>query len=116
MRGHKDAVWGVEFSPDGGGLYSAGADHEVRYWDARPGPDAGPPDRNTLTGHEGRVTGLAFHPRAPILASVDMRGAARVWDARAGTLVRRLSDLPGQAHCAAFRPDGRRLAVGVWAA
>jgi hypothetical protein len=54
LKGHKAAVFGVAFSPDGQILASASADHTVKLWTAASGEL-----RATLAGHTDEVLGVA---------------------------------------------------------
>src|SRR5947207_8927879 len=57
LRGHRDVVRAVAFSPDGKFLASAGDDGKVRVWDS-----ATNSLRHTLEGHAGRIAVMAFSP------------------------------------------------------
>src|SRR5207244_785269 len=65
-----------------------------------------------LTGHKGLVVALAYSPDGRTLASASADGTARLWDLATGRLVATLQSPADRAHCVAFAPDGKSLAVG----
>ena len=69
-QGHRDALYGVAFSPDGQRLGTAGYDRLIQLWDAKTGKLL-----NTLKGHNGAVYGIAFSPDGKILAAGGMKEA-----------------------------------------
>src|SRR5262249_36319695 len=56
LRGHKDAIRDMAFSPDGTWLATGSADHIVRLWNAAD-RFSGP---RVFAGHEGPISALAF--------------------------------------------------------
>jgi len=58
LRGHKGAVVGVSFNPDGTRIASASTDKTVRTWDAIAKQPIEPP----LRGHGDMVLSVAFSP------------------------------------------------------
>jgi hypothetical protein len=116
LTGHTGAVSSVVFSPNGGQIASAGADHSVRVWDA-----AGGQQLLTLTGLQDVVTCVAFSPDAQQIAGGGWDGTIKVWDAATGRQTQTLAGHTGPVRGVAFRPDSLRLAsagrdatVRVW--
>ena len=108
LRGHKDVVWCVAFSPDGKRLVSGSKDKTLMIWDM----DAGQEPR-LLAGHGEDVVSVAFSPDGNLIASASHDKTVRLWDAATG----RLQHKPLEGHtnyvrCVAFSPDGRRCVTG----
>ena len=57
LRGHRDDVLSVEFSPDGRSVVTASKDGDARIWNARTGRT-----RVVLSGHGGTVSDASFSP------------------------------------------------------
>ena len=73
--GEFGGVWGIDLSPNGKHLASAGLDGVIRIWDAETGQD-GP----VLKGHTDRAIWVDFAPHRPLLASASYDGTVRLWD------------------------------------
>jgi WD40 repeat protein len=124
IRGHKDRVLALAFSPDGGRLASTSEDKTVKVWDVSAGLATGELLEPVFScEHTDWVNGVAFSPNGHLLASASNDRTVKVWDATTGA---RLLSLPGQAVpnpqvvLLAFSPDGLRLAAGsednkIWA-
>jgi hypothetical protein len=76
VAGHRGAVRSLAFSPDGGRLASASADHQAAIWEGR---DLHPVDR--LLGHTATVWGVAWSPDGSRLATASADGSIKVWRA-----------------------------------
>jgi hypothetical protein len=74
LRGHKDTVYGVAFSPDGKRLATASWDRTAKVWDAESGKEL-----LTLRGHSNFVDGVAFSPDGKRLATASGDSTVQVY-------------------------------------
>jgi WD40 repeat protein/tRNA A-37 threonylcarbamoyl transferase component Bud32 len=113
LRGHRNAIEGLAFSPDGRFLASSGgsgnrdAPNEVKVWEFATGRAVA-----TFRGHKGGGPGrIAFSPDGKKIASTGSDGV-RVWDPGTGkeecSFTLQGGDDPGAV---AFSPDGAHLAL-----
>ncbi|NEU75090.1 hypothetical protein PI95_021660 [Hassallia byssoidea VB512170] len=105
--GHRDAVYGVSFSPDGQTLASAGAEGWVKLWRTRDGYMI-----KTLIGHEHEVNNVTFSPNGDILASASADATIKLWRVKDGKLIRTLTGHNGEVFRVRFSPKGDILASG----
>ncbi len=105
LRGFRDGVRTVAFSPDGHLLAASSLSGAVRVWDLQGRRPLGSP----LQGGWGEVWSVAFSPDGRILAFSGADGAVRLLDVRNRTVlaVLRTQD---RVDGVAFSPDGRTLA------
>ena len=75
LTGHVDAVYGVDWSPDGRRIATSSNDNKIRIWSA----DTFEP-LLTLEGHDSYVHDVAWSPDGTQLASASGDGTVRLWD------------------------------------
>lgn len=101
-------VLAVAFDPSGSMLASAGADQQLRLWDARTHRQVGA----ELAGHASSVHALAFSPDSATLASASADSTVRIWNARRGVpLAEPGAAAPRPAAGAALSREGHVLAT-----
>src|SRR6266540_987937 len=105
LRGHKELVHGVAFSPDGKQLATAGFDNDVKLWSFPAGKEI-----RTLTGHTKPVYSVAFSSDGKTLASSSDDKTIRLWNVADGKLQRELKSHGGIVDAVVFSPDGKTLA------
>jgi WD40 repeat protein len=98
------AVFGVDWSPDGGRLAARGIDARLHVWDARTGQEA-----PRLAGHLNWISGLAYHPDGRRVATGGSDYFIKLWDVVARKELRTLRGHNGRVYRLAFDRDGRRL-------
>jgi WD40 repeat protein/serine/threonine protein kinase len=105
-------VNGVDFSPEGDRIASAGDDGVVRIWNSRTGEII-----KRIPAHDKAACSAAFHPDGRHLVSAGTDGFARVWDlaTERPVFTGQCDALRtfGAAYTVAFRPpEGKQLAAG----
>ncbi|KAG8822059.1 hypothetical protein FRC19_006795 [Serendipita sp. 401] len=109
LRGHRNRVTSVSFSPDGHRIASGSHDHTIRLWDAETGQALGEP----LRSRRNRVTSVSFSPDGRRIASGLDDYTIRLWDAETGrALGEPLRGRRNWVTSVSFSPDGRRIASG----
>jgi WD40 repeat protein len=104
IKGHKNWIYALAFSPDGSRLATGGWDKLIKLWN----PESGAP-LATLEGHLGFVNDLAFSPDGTRLASVAEDHTIRLWNPITGQ-----KDMVLRGHALGitsltFSPDGQRI-------
>nr|WP_232292131.1 serine/threonine-protein kinase [Frankia sp. QA3] len=112
LEGHTESALGVDISPNGRLLASAGADNLVQLWDIS--DRTHPVKLSTLTRHTSWTLDAAFSPDGRTLATVSYDRSAILWDISDPRHPAELSVILGHNGWvldAAFSPDGRTLAT-----
>ncbi|MDJ0838709.1 MAG: protein kinase [Acidobacteriota bacterium] len=105
LRGHTDAVLGLDVSPDNRLLASASRDHTVRLWSIATNGLL-----RVLRGHHGAVVDVAFSPDGSRLASASTDKTIRLWSVVTGEPDTVFTGHDGPLTALAYSPEGRRLA------
>lgn len=126
LREHRNAVFGVHFSPDGSSIVTAGADGIALVWNLQPGAVV-----VAFQGHTGSVNSAQFSPDGAFVLTASDDRTARIWDLTGQvvlTLINRVTPQlvddapnagasapaegsPAVINEAQFTLDGRRVAL-----
>lgn len=110
LTGHTGPIWGLDFSPDGRYLVTAGGcfDKIVRLWDVELQMEIYP-----FKGSIDRVMAVSFSVDGKTIASVaPMERAVRLWDVNSGAC-ESLESHAGALMTVSFSPKGSFLAAGA---
>lgn len=105
LRGERESVVSVQFSPDGKTLLSAGGGKTARLWDLRDGKAL-----QVFRGHAGGLTSAQFSPDGSSVVTAGDDKTVRLWDAADGRERHVLRGHTEAATGAQFSPDGTLLA------
>jgi len=107
IKGHRDAMYDAELSPDGKLLATCSYDRQVHLWDVGTRALV-----RSFTAHTGAVFDLAFSPDGTILASASADGTVKLWHVDSGERLDTLSQPEGEQYVVTFSPDGKRIVAG----
>ena len=107
LRGHRDTVEAVTYSPQGDRIVSGSRDGTVRVWD----PETGEMLR-TLEGHADRVTSVSCSPDGKQIASGSWDGMIKVWNAETGKCMKTLSGHASGVNALDYSRYGDRIVSG----
>jgi len=107
LRGHREGISTVAFSPSNRLIASASGDETVKVWDAKTGNEL-----FTLHGHKGAVRAIAFSPDSLRLASAGEDGSIRIWDVDSHRELARVDGRHGIVHGLAFTSNGTLASAG----
>ena len=104
LRGHKDWLTSVAFSPDGLHVLTAAGDRTARIWDVSDGHQTA-----VLEGHTDFVLSATYSRSGDRILTASADGTARIWDAATGKTVAALQGHEGWVSSASFSPDATRI-------
>ena len=104
LKGHKDEVRSVAFSPDGKILASSVRHGTVKFWDTETGAN--------ITNLEDAGGPVVFSPDGKLLASCGNVQEIKLWDLETQTALMTLRGKAGAVFDLTFSPDGTTLVSG----
>ena len=107
IKGHRDAIYDAELSPDGQRLATCSYDRLVHLWNVADGKLV-----RSLTGHNGAVYDVAFSPDGLILATASADDTVKIWAVKTGERLDTLGQPEGEQNAVAFSPDFKSIVAG----
>ena len=107
-----DWVYAVAWQPDGKTLYAAGVDRSLRSWAVTA---EGGKLTASVFAHEAAVSRVLVGPKGAVLYTVGEDGSLKSWTAATLREVKVFAPQADTIPAAALSPDGRQLALGLFA-
>ena len=118
LRGHREGVISLAFSPDGQQIVTGSRDGTAKLWETASGKEL-----LTLKGHIGWIMSAEFSPDGRRIVTGSADRTAKVWEAASGRELLTLAGHQDHIRSAGFSPDGHKIVTGsadrtakVWAA
>lgn len=105
LKGHKEAVTGLAFSPDGKTLVSGSRDDTIRVWEFPSGAL-----QRRLSGHGNDIVTVVFSRDGKMLASGSKDSSVRLWNAETWRFLPTLRGHYWEIEAVAIAPDGKTVA------
>lgn len=105
LKGHRDFVSGLAFSPDATSLATGSMDGTIKVWNTSKGQWL-----FDLPGHMQEVTDVSFSPDGKTLASVGLHESVKLWHLKTQRELLSI-EMPKAGAFIEFTGDGKRLAV-----
>ena len=109
LKGHKNVILGLAFSPNGNRLISGSGDKTVRIWDVNTQKTI-----HILKGHTEVIYAVAFSPDGTFAATGSTDDTFKLWNANSGSLIRTLKGHNDNVMSVAFTTDGKYLLSGSY--
>jgi WD40 repeat protein len=107
IKGHRDAIYDAELSPDGKLLATCSYDRMIHLWDVASGKLV-----RSFAGHNGAVYDLAFSSDGAILASASADATVKIWNVATGERLDTLGQPEAEESAVAFAPDLSAIVAG----
>lgn len=104
MTQHTAPIRGIDYSPDGKTVVTAGFDHTLRVWDSQTGQCL-----KVLSGHHSHVDSVAVSPNGRMILSGSDDASVKLWDLPSGQCIATLQGHTIAFRALAFHPHGTLL-------
>jgi WD40 repeat protein len=109
LKGHRDMVVSVAFSPDARSFVTGSWDNTARLWNAESGELIA-----VLEAHTSAVNHVCFSPDGKQILTSSHDGTARLWDVESKQTRMTLESHNGNIYRATFSPDGTRILTDAY--
>ena len=110
LKGHRENVFGIVFSPDGKQLVTVSGDPSIKVWDASSGKTLKTFAEGT-NGHKQIILGVAVRPDGGQFLTASADNTLKVWDMPTSNALREIV-VAAAPRVVATSADGTRLAAG----